>query len=129
MQAGKNWLNFAAEDLKMAELAMQEHVYNQVCFHSQQAVEKALKGYIESKKKHIPRTHKLIDILAVIKENIFTEDLKEQVILLDRFYIPTRYPDTLPGSLPNGLPIANDAKESLDTATSVLKVILKKFAF
>ncbi len=127
MQDGKNWLNFAIEDLIMAKLAMREKIYNQVCFHSQQTVEKVLKGYIENKKKNIPRTHKLIDILSVIKENIFEKDLKEKIVLLDRFYIPTRYPDALPGSLSSGLPIENDAKEALETASFVLNVMQKKF--
>ena len=40
----KNWLEFSAEDLKMAELALKEKIYNQVCFHSQQCVEKAIKA-------------------------------------------------------------------------------------
>ncbi|RKY56317.1 MAG: DNA-binding protein, partial [Candidatus Neomarinimicrobiota bacterium] len=39
-----------------------------------------------------------------------------KVKLLDRFYIPTRYPNALPGSLPEGLPNAQDAKDTLTTA-------------
>jgi len=35
------WIVFAQEDLKMAELALKEEIYNQACFHSQQCVEKA----------------------------------------------------------------------------------------
>ncbi len=40
----ERWLQFAAEDLQMAELAMREAIYNQVCFHSQQCAEKAIKA-------------------------------------------------------------------------------------
>ena len=32
----RRWINFASEDLRMAELALNEGIYNQVCFHSQQ---------------------------------------------------------------------------------------------
>ena len=28
------WIAFAQEDLKMAELALKERIYNQTCFHS-----------------------------------------------------------------------------------------------
>jgi len=42
----KNWLDFAYEDLRMAELALKEKIYNQVCFHSEQCVEKVLKAII-----------------------------------------------------------------------------------
>jgi HEPN domain-containing protein len=44
--AGEGWLAFATEDLQMAELALREGIYNQVCFHSQQCVEKCLKGLL-----------------------------------------------------------------------------------
>jgi HEPN domain-containing protein len=37
---GDRWLAFAKEDLRIAELAMNEALYNQVCFHSEQCVEK-----------------------------------------------------------------------------------------
>jgi HEPN domain-containing protein len=32
--AGDRWLEFARQDLQMAELAFHEGIYNQVCFHS-----------------------------------------------------------------------------------------------
>jgi HEPN domain-containing protein len=37
------WLAFARDDLRIAELALNEGLYNQVCFHSEQCVEKVLK--------------------------------------------------------------------------------------
>ncbi|MFO7541160.1 MAG: HEPN domain-containing protein [Chloroflexota bacterium] len=35
------WLRFASEDLQIAEFALEEQIYNQVCFHSQQCAEKS----------------------------------------------------------------------------------------
>ncbi len=40
----KRWLYFAYEDLRVAELVWGQAIYNQVCFHAQQCIEKALKG-------------------------------------------------------------------------------------
>lgn len=34
------WINFAEEDLLCAKTLLKENLYNQVCFHSQQAAEK-----------------------------------------------------------------------------------------
>lgn len=42
--AGDRWLEFARQDLQMAGLAFNEEIYNRVCFHSQQCVERCLKG-------------------------------------------------------------------------------------
>jgi len=111
----------ALEDLRMAELAMNGKIYNQVCFHAQQAVEKALKGVLENKKMVPPKTHKLADLLSKLPE--IQGDVKENISLLDRFYIPTRYPDALPGQLFNGLPGKKDAEEALETAQKFLQTL------
>ncbi len=34
-ERAERWLAFAREDLRMAELAMTEALWNQVCFHAQ----------------------------------------------------------------------------------------------
>ena len=44
-------------------------------------------------------------------------------MLLDRFYIPTRYPDALPGSLPQGLPRQADAEQAPRVARQVFDAI------
>ena len=121
----KNWLAFACEDIKMAELALKEKIYNQVCFHSEQCVEKIIKSIILNKGKIYPKSHKLADLLAFLGKSIL-DDLKNDIISLDRFYIPTRYPDALPGILPKGMPTKNDAKESFKTANLVFKKVKKK---
>ncbi len=115
---GKRWLQFAAEDVRMAELAIQEGIYNQVCFHSQQSAEKAVKALLLLQGQVAPRTHRLADLLRLLKPNPFAASLGIQ--LLDRFYLPTRYPDALPGSLPEDLPNHEDALEALAVARQVL---------
>ena len=42
------WLSFAREDLRMAELALVDGMFNQVCFHARQCVEKSIKAFLES---------------------------------------------------------------------------------
>jgi HEPN domain-containing protein len=119
MKESERWLLFAHQDLRMAELAMTEGLYNQVCFHSQQCAEKAIKGLLAQQGKVPPRTHRLADLLGLLEPDPFAED-RIEIQLLDRFYLPTRYPDALPGSLPEGLPDAGDAQEALTIAGKVL---------
>jgi len=118
------WFAFAEDDIRMAELAIQEGIFNQACFHAQQAAEKLLKGLLISKGTTPPRTHKLNDLVGLTGE-ILTSELREQIILLDRFYIPTRYPDALPGTLPLGLPSEHEARESLSTACTLRERVMK----
>ncbi len=118
----KRWMEFAGEDLKMAELAQKEKIYNHVCFHSQQCAEKAIKAMFLHKERIHPRSHKLADLLNELQEEILNP-LHDEIVLLDRFYIPARYPDALPGILPEGLPGEKDAEEALATARKTLDVI------
>lgn len=102
MSYAENWLGFARQDLQVAELVMQENLFNQVCFHSQQCAEKSLKVWLAKQGKNIPRIHQMADLLTLIPESMIG-NFRERLLLLDRFYIPTRYPDALPGSLEDGL--------------------------
>lgn len=122
MREVDRWLAFARQDLRVAELTMDDGLYNQVCFHSQQCVEKVLKAWLADQGKRIPRTHSMADLLPLIPVDVLA-GLDEEIILLDRFYIPTRYPDALPGTLEDGLPDKEEAQEALDLAKKVLKII------
>lgn len=124
-EEAKRWIEFAGEDLKIAELALKEKLYNQACFHSQQCVEKILKGFIIFKGKIYPKTHKLVDIISKIGKSPF-DNLKDEIVLLDCFYILTRYPNALPGTLPEVLPSEKDAIESLEIAKRVFEIAKKE---
>ena len=66
----------------------------------------------------MPRTHLIADLLQQVlaPAQAAIADLEEDLLALDQFYIPTRYPDALPGSLPEGLPQHPHANTALTTA-------------
>jgi len=45
---------------------------------------------------------------------------------MDAFYLPSRYPDALPGSLPDGNPTAAQAREALRLARKTLEACRKE---
>ena len=114
-KAGDRWLEFARQDLQMAELALNEGIYNQVCFHSHQCIEKCLKAELANLNKKLPRTHSIVDLLGLLPPECFAE-LREELEQIDIYYIPTRYPDALPGSLSDGLPEKEDAQTAISAA-------------
>jgi HEPN domain-containing protein len=63
-----------------------------------------------------------VDPLTLLPPDLMGE-LNDALSLLDRFYIPTRYPDALPGMLPDGLPGQRDAQEALDLAKQTLEQV------
>ena len=54
-EEAKRWLAFAREDLRMAELAMAEALWNQVCFYAQQCVEKIFKAWLAERGETPPQ--------------------------------------------------------------------------
>lgn len=124
----RRWLNFAKEDLRAAEVSINENLHNIVCFHSQQAAEKSIKALYLYYFDTIPKTHDLEAILNKLKEkSAKLSKFEEEFRFLNKFYVPTRYPDALPGSLPEGLPDKNDAQKASNFAKEILQFIKNLF--
>jgi len=113
----RRWLDRADEDLIVARLVFSEQHTAHACFLSQQCLEKSLKAYLLDKSGNYPRTHRLVDLLGECTaiDASFSEFLPD-CIIIDQYYIPTRYPDAMPGSLPHGIPGETEAKEALEIA-------------
>ena len=111
----------------MAELAYKARLYNQACFHSQQAGEKCLKALLLHTEGKFPKTQSLIELLMLVslKDESLLE-LKDDCLYLDQFYVPTRYPDAPLGNLPEGQPNKEDAKKVTEILTKIMKLITRK---
>lgn len=95
------WLDKALLDLQAARILM---TWNgdtcNIAFHCQQAIEKALKGYLLFKTGRHFDGHNLTYLCrqAVQQDEMFTEWLDESAAL-NNLYIETRYPTDLPVSI------------------------------
>ncbi|MEG1993435.1 MAG: HEPN domain-containing protein [Oscillospiraceae bacterium] len=89
-----DWLDRAGEDMICANiLSNDERLFNSAAFHCQQAIEKALKGYILLKSGELVDGHNLTWLCkrAMRYDKEFTKWLDESTSL-NRCYIETRYP-------------------------------------
>lgn len=95
------WLKQAANDLDFARLGLREGFFAQVCFLAQQSAEKAVKsiGYLLGERTVLGHS---VAVLAGRYADRVSElaDLRDEAGILDQYYIPTRYPNGLPGGLP-----------------------------
>ncbi len=67
--------------------------FDAACFHSQQLAEKYLKGYLQEHEQTIPKTHSLIDLLALcLQLDLTFHMIRPDLVLLDRFGVHFRYP-------------------------------------
>ena len=58
--------------------------------------------------------------LEFCRQDLRMADLRDAMSQMDIYYIPTRYPDALPGSLTEGLPGKEEANEAIETAHALL---------
>jgi HEPN domain-containing protein len=128
-EQAKAWVTFAREDLQVADLTFDAGLWNQPCFHAQQCVEKMLKAALTEQDVDVPRTHQLADLLGRVGRTVSDalDSVAHDIRSLDHFYVPTRYPDTLPGALPSGLPDREEASAALSTAHTVAGTIVELF--
>src|SRR5215510_9514451 len=67
--------------------------YDAVCFHCQQCAEKYLKAVLQENKKHIPKIHYLLELMALImKFDTSYEFLRADLESLEDYSVRFRYP-------------------------------------
>lgn len=118
----EEWLAYAEDDLRFAELGFKEGFYTQVCFHSQQTIEKSLKGTMVALKRIYPKSHNLLELAKKLPE-LSLEKYYEELTIIDGYYIPIRYPDATPGTKASGQPNKTEAGDALNTARKIWDIV------
>ena len=89
------WLLHAKSDLRYAQMGIQqsEILPHQVCFHAQQAAEKALKAVLLLSQIEFPLTHDIIELIDIYEIHGITlpEDFDDAAVLTP-YAVETRYP-------------------------------------
>lgn len=120
----QRWLDTALDDYDASQIMKKNKKFAHACFLCQQAAEKALKAifyYIDTD----PWGHSVVrlidELINIDKDNCKPlEDQKDEARVLDRFYIPTRYPNGLPDITPAEAYSAKDADQALNIAGSFI---------
>lgn len=120
------WLRQAEYDLRAAEHNANGGYYSVACFNAQQAAEKALKAFLFAQGERVVLGHSVGELChrCVEYEESFA-DLAGPAGKLDRFYIPTRYPNALPGGVPAEVYDEEDATGAIALASKVLARVRK----
>lgn len=87
------WLRYARADLALARVALPPGgLYETLCFHAQQAAEKALKALLLARGVPFPRTRNLTILLDLVPPEIAAPvDVADAAGLTD-YAVVTRYP-------------------------------------
>jgi len=101
----KRWVSTARDDMDTADILKEKGKFAHACFHSQQAGEKAIKAiwYFLDADPWGHSIQRLIEDLESVDGNVYQvlKKLIRRGMVLDRYYIPTRYPNGLPDITPD----------------------------
>lgn len=124
----KRWYDQAREDLVSAKILLDNKRFYLVCFLAQQIAEKALKSVIYFNKEDLVLGHSIKKLAdwAGKYQNSF-KDLGKIISILDTYYIPTRYPNGLPDSIPAEVFPEKTALEAFNLAKVTIKKVKEYF--
>ena len=117
----KDWLQKAENDLDSAKVLVNNDIFDTAIYHTQQAAEKALKGFLVYKTNSIKRTHDLevlIDICGEQDKEFY--DLVELAEELSPYAVEFRYPAQIPE------PEKKDVLEAIEKAAKILELVKRK---
>ena len=117
------WLAKADGDLRMARFAVNhvDPLFDQACFHAQQAAEKALKALAVALELSPPRTHDLLVLLAALRATLpEAAALEGEAELLSNYSVGPRYPSFLAAET------EEEAHAAIAAATTVVQWVLAR---
>ena len=118
----EQWFQVAEDDLKSCQYLLESQIYRNVCFLSQQAVEKYIKGLLALKNIEFYKTHDLIELNRILKDNNIELNISQKNLqTLNVLYIEARYPDAY-----FEIYSKDDAEHALNTAKIIISEV-KKF--
>lgn len=116
------WLRYAETDLTLMYLALSnDHDSGEVCFHAQQATEKALKAMLMLQQMEPPRIHDLVKLHSLVDSSVRPDADVDQLDRLTDLEAEARYPGEWPE------PTEEDAAWASELADSVVQAVRAGF--
>ncbi len=127
LREAHRWLTQARYDAEAAELNAREGFAAVACFLAQQAAEKALKAYLYAQGERLVTGHATHLLLRRCQRyDPSLEALWDTCRRLDQYYIPTRYPNGLPGGIPHEVYTVEQAREAIAGTRKVIEQITQR---
>lgn len=119
----RRWFEQALDDLRFVEWVRREGVFfDKGCFIAQQSGEKALKACLYARGERRVVGHSLFELSQeLMRTDSSFGTIVDEAKRLDRFYIPTRYPNGLPGGSPFQVFSANDLAQALEDLQKLMQ--------
>ena len=120
----QRWFRQSEDDYRFVEwLKRKADFFDKGCFMAQQAGEKALKSCLYATGKRRVIGHSLFEMTDQLskQDNRFKKVISESK-RLDRYYIPTRYPNGIPGGSPFQVYDEEDLNNAFDDLQEIVGI-------
>ena len=114
----EDWIMYAESDLAIAKQGKTEKkvLYESLCFHCQQAAEKAIKSVLVFYKIDFPKTHDIVYLLnLLLTQNISVPKVIMESAFLTDYAVTVRYPGD------DNMIQSTEYKKALRVSTKVLE--------
>jgi len=122
------WLEQAEHNLEVAKHNLKGGFYSDACYMAEQTAQVALKAFIIANKRRHVWEHSVQELARLCSQ--YDKDfagLVETGKILDRYYIPTRYPDALASpAVPYKTYTERDAVEALGLTEKIVGLVKRR---
>ena len=115
----KRWFNMALATVRSAEGDLERGDYNWACFKAHQSAEFAVKGLLRGLGLSA-YGHSVSALLAAAPTELKALNLLQQAKTLDKYYVPTRYPNAWAEGSPSDYYTREDASQAIGYAKSII---------
>lgn len=124
VEARRWWAQATDDRAFVRDMARQARYFDKACFVSQQAAEKAVKACLYAEGRREVLGHADLEFTRdLAQRNPSFKAVEAAAARLDRYYIPTRYPNALPGGTPSESYSAADLASALEDMEAVFAVV------
>jgi HEPN domain-containing protein len=121
------WVEMARRTLRSAERDLEGGDHNWACFKAHHAAGCAVKGLAHGLGMGA-HGHSVSALLAKLPRELGVEDLMDDAKLLDKYYVPTRYPDAWSEGVPADYYTRAEAEQALLLARKLVGWVEDRWA-
>jgi HEPN domain-containing protein len=124
-ETSRRWLAQAEHSLSTTRILLENGLWSDACFHSEQTAQLALKAFLYWRGRRFVNIHSIRALaLECGKEDAQFQAFESYGIVLDRYYLATRYPDVLPDpAVPFESFTQQEAQQALGYATEIVELV------
>lgn len=121
VERSKDWIRQAERDLAVAEDLREAEDFEWSCFVAQQAAEKGIKAVLQ-RLNAAAWGHSIFELMRIISNKVeVNEELLNCARSLDRYYVPTRYPNGFESGSPYEYFTRRDAEDAIFCSRRIIE--------